>query len=370
MRMLWTTVAVAGIAAATWTTGVALAGKPAGGGGATPGGTICVQDLGSEVTDAIGARTWVNIAMDGSGANRSSLARTGDARASRMLHGGRRWFIAPEVVAGEDGPGTATKRYDLFAVRDDGGIRVRLTSDPTMEYGWRLDWAPDENATGSTISVIARRWTGTSSTDTVVPGSWGLYSAHLTFDGAGDVAGLAAEPSFALFLGTSNAGSSADVDAFSWSPDMRRLVVSSFASSTSPPRLRVVDAASGVSAEIGEGERPDWSPDGSKIAYSRYIPGTRSESAIESISPDGTSRATLVSVRTRVSATTSQSVNFPRWSPDGAYVAYVSTSEVNGASWTRSIYRVSRSGSGNVNLTPEVTAVQSGFAGYSLHDWR
>jgi hypothetical protein len=55
-----------------------------------------------------------------------------------------------------------------------------------------VDWAPDEDAGGATIGMLGRRRTGTTSADTVVPGSVGFYTAHLTFDAAGDVVGFEA----------------------------------------------------------------------------------------------------------------------------------------------------------------------------------
>lgn len=348
------------------------AGKPGGGGGGTtPPGTLYFQDFAT--TDTAGTR--VVGAMDGAGASRTSLARTsGTVRASRELHGARRWLLSMEKVAGETGPHGARDRYDVYAVRDDGALRVRLTSDPAMAYS-RCDWAPDEDASGATIGMLATRWTGTTTSDTVVPGSWGFYTAHLSFDGAGDVIGLDAAPAYTVSLGTWNSQSPGaetyDARDWSWSPDMTRLAVVDHGGTL----LRVVNVATGAVTQLGEGADPDWSPDNSKIACYRFVKGATSSKdayAIETIRPDGTGRTTITSVRSRISTSLSQSVSGPAWSPDGAAIAYRYVYEDNGLNWTYSIYRVAADGTGVTNLTPEVTPPGSvaGTFGVMLVNWR
>ncbi len=370
MRWMRSAVGAAALAAALATTGDVLAGKPGGGGGGSappPVGRIFFQD---NSTLSSYPQTAVVMAMDGSGANRTMLTTTGRlVRPSRSLHGGRRWLLAHEFVPDEG-------RYDAYAVREDGAVRVRLTGDPLMEYLAGYDWAPDENDSGATIGMLARRWTDTTRTQ-LVPGSWGFYTAHLSFDSEGNVVGLDAEPTYRVDLGTAIVGGYARPDAWfnwSWAPDMSRLAVRSYTSA--PPQLRVVDVATGAVTSLGEGIDPDWSPDGSKIAYARSVPGNPSIKdayAIETTRPDGSGRTTLVSVRTRVSASTSQWVSCPKWAPDGAYLAYrYELDDSLAVTWTQSIYRVQANGSGVTNLTPEVTP-SGGLGptyGLGLVDWR
>jgi hypothetical protein len=340
--------------------GDAVAGKPGGGGGLPPPtGTIFFVDGSYDgSTDGWGS-------MDPTGANRTVLPRMfGDARASRRLHGGRRWFLASEVVAGEPGFGGSSVRRDVFAVRDDGALRVRLTADPTLQC-WGPQWGPDEDASGATVSLFARRWTGTTASDSVVAGSWGLHVAHLSFDGAGDVVGLDGTPAYLVSLGTH--GTLPDAWTHAWSSDMTKVVVQSRAAAT----IRVVEVATGAVTPLGPGQEPDWSPDGSRIAYVRLLEGSRPSWALQTVNPNGSGLATVLSVRQRVSAGTSQHVNFPRWSPDGGYLAYQYTFEDNGFRWTRYVYRVAANGTGITNLTPEVApGPGGGFFGLVSKDWR
>lgn len=365
VRLLALCTAVAAMPA--WTGGVAEAGKPGGGGGgAPPPGTIWYRDLSGAAAGSTGV-TWTVVGMDGNGGNRLTYTRTSLPRASRMAHGGYRWFLSREDVPGEGAPGPFTTRRDLYAVRSDGGLRVRLTSEPTIDYGGVFDWAPDEGSTGATIGVFARQWTGMGDDDTVVPGSWGLYTARVAFDASGNVVGLEAPPTFTLFLGTrgTTGNESPDPNSFCWSPDMARLAVSNPSGA-----LQVVDVSTGTSTSLGEGYDPDWSPDGSRIVCTRTLRGSspsRDQSVVESMTPAGADRTVLYSVRSRVGAGTSQYNAYPKWSPDGAYVAFNYVYAQNGSSWTHSIYRVTSTGSGAVNLTPEVVDPAAGDA---IVDWR
>jgi Tol biopolymer transport system component len=131
-------------------------------------------------------------------------------------------------------------------------------------------------------------------------------------------------------------------------------------------QIRVIDAANGGVVPLGPGEDPDWSPDGSKIAYRRLIDGNKPGDALQTVRPDGSGVFTVLFRKRFVSSVTSQYLDFPKWSPDGVYLAYEYKLSDNGLSWTRYIYRVAADGTGNTNLTPEVTA----GSGFSLGDWR
>jgi hypothetical protein len=367
MRWIRGAVAVAAFAAAgLLTVSDATAGKPGGGTPPpAPPGTIYFLD---QATIEQPGPTYVLGSMDGSGGSRAVVMRTHEeVRASRQLHGGKRWLLTLEVVAGEAGFRGGVRR-EVFAVREDGALHVRLTGQTTMEY-WSAEWAPDEDSSGATVSMLGRQWTGLSSSDTVVDGTVGLYTAHLTFDGAGNAVGLDADPAFAVFLGTRVLGGHEypDVQSYSWSPDMTRLV----ADDEPREQIRVVDIATGAVTPLGPGRDSDWSPDGSKIAYALWTGDVSAKWAIETMNPDGSGRKTVLSVRQRRTGYTSQGVTSPKWSPDGAYLAYKYTLEENGHSWTDYVYRVAPDGSGKTNLTPEVTTGSGGGSfGLALVDWR
>jgi len=344
-------------------TGDAFAGKPPGGTPTPAVGTIYFADFATFESSTM---SYVMGSMDGDGGNRTVLTRITDlSPPSRRLHGGKRWFLALEAVGGSIGN---SARKDLFAVREDGVLRVRLTVDPTMQY-WMPRWAPDEVEEGATVSMLARRWTGTGSADTVVPGSAGLYSAHLSFDGAGDAIGLDADPAPLAPLGTvpdAFGRETPDVGSYSWSPGMSEVVVQSRAGE----QLRVVAVPSGATTPLGPGQDPDWSPVGSRIAYARFVRGrtaSRDTWVIETVSGDGSGRETVVSAKYGI---TGAEASKPKWSPDGVHIAYQYVDQ-NGGNWTNYIYRVAADGTGMANLTPEVTpGTSNGFSGLALSDWR
>ena len=359
--------AYAALVVAAWLVpaGAAMAGKP-GGGGTVPPGTIYFRGGdGNSVCS-----------MDGGGANRTVLGGltkgpAGTYRPSRLLHGGARWFLHLEPVPSESGPG-GDPRDDFFAVRQDGAVRVRLTSDPAIKYQYRCEWGADESETGVTVAVVGARWTGTSYTDTVIPGSCGLYVAHLAFDGVGNVVGLDAEPSLVAALPTRGAvgRESADTWSFlSWSPDMTRIAYNPQIWTGNNLPIRVANLVSGTVTDIGLGNDPDWSPDGSRIVCRRFVEGSKPNqkdaTAIETVSPDGSGRTTVASRPVFVSPTLSQYVSTPKWSPDGGSIAYQLLFDDHYTNGTVCVYRVARDGSGNTNLTP-------GSEGSSLllRDWR
>jgi hypothetical protein len=358
MRWIRGAVVVAAFAAAGGpTTRDATAGKP-GGATLTPPGTIYFRDQASA-----GPYPYFTLgSMDGGGGSRAVVGQTHlDVRASRRLHGGNRWLLTLEDVVGEPGVGGAVRR-EVFAVREDGALHVRLTGEEVMEY-WRVEWAPDEDAGGATVSMFGRQWTGTASSDTVVAGTVGLYTARLSFDGAGDVVGLDAAPAFAVSLGTSaRYPTFPDAFSYSWSPDMTRIA----ADDQRREQIRVVDVASGVALPLGPGGTPDWSPDGSRIAFTRLVPasgkGTKETVALQTMRPDGTGVTTLRSVNHWVPGW-EQWMSGPKWSPDGAYLAYTFVKDSN------YVHRIAANGAGNTNLTPDATPGGSGY-GFVLVDWR
>ncbi len=371
MRTRWALGVAALVAAWAVPVGDVLAGKKPGGGTPPATGTIYHLDLStSEGGSPSTYTTYVVGSMDGNGGSRATLLRTSvNARPSRLLHGGKRWVLASVRL-----PLVGVSRNDLIAVREDGAREVRLTNnDGTMHY-LALDWAPDEDEAGATVSMVAHRWTGPTRDDTVVPDTAGLYTAHLAFDGAGDVVGLDADPAYRLSLGivSTTAGEQADASRYSWSPDMTRLVVQSWFGGSTGSQIRVVDLAGGAVTPLGAGDYADWSPDGSKIAYRRWIDGKFPGFALQTVRPDGGGGATLLQLKQRVGASQSQHLFAPKWSPDGTHLAYEYVLEDNGSSWAHSIHRIAADGTGVTNLTPEVPGPMSGSGlyGLSLVDWR
>ena len=333
-------------AACLGSTGAATAGMPSGGGGTVPPGTIFFK--------VDGASLW---SMQGDGGAKTQLTAGQSQgftdRASRLLHGGKRWFLRSEVLPGEAGVGGGPRR-DLFAVRQDGALSVRLTSDATVDYfahpTW--DWCPNETANGVTIAGTARRWTGTSTGDTVLAGSAGIYAAHLSFDASGNVLGLSAEPSFLLSIGTVTRpeGEVADARTVSWSPDMSRVACDRLvlASKTDIRVIEVMTGAATVIVTAAYVESPAWAPNGSKIVYHRGDTPSAAR-VIETATPDGAVRTTLATA----SSSSLDFLGWPHFSPDSASVVFTWVHTVKKQQAT-DVGRVSASGGTIVNLTDTV----------------
>jgi hypothetical protein len=88
--------------------------------------------------------------------------------------------------------------------------------------------------------------------------------------------------------------------------------------------------------------------------------------AVETLSPDGSGRATVLSMTARVNPTTTRNVWRLRWCPDGVHIAYECFlfDHSGGPDPLDHVYRVAVNGSGNTDLTP------GGVSGLALNDWR
>ena len=78
-------------------------------------------------------------------------------------------------------------------------------------------------------------------------------------------------------------------------------------------KLEVLDAASLTIAELGQGDSPSWSPDGTKIAFLAYREISL-EAKLYVINPDGSGETKL--------SNTPAGAEEPRWSPDGTKILF------------------------------------------------
>jgi hypothetical protein len=333
---------------------IAGAAKPGGGGPAPTGKIYYYQNPGGP------SHPVYSMNPDGSG---KSLLQVSIGVPGGMLHGGKRWFLRTEEAP--TGPGGAL-HWELFAEREDGALKVRLTDDPAMDFivtgtnNWH--WAPDETASAVTIGGIGRRWYADGSLE---PGSAGLYTATLRFDQTGNVIGLDYPPAFLVSVGTrppSCCDEFPDAHFFSWSPDMTQVVVDRWTADD----LRIIDVATAASTTLLDDAvetygRPRWSAAGTRIVFERANGQVFGE-AIESIAPDGTNRQVL--------ATSSRSgggarVSRPSWSPDSAFVIYRNEKVLSTTppTYEQDIWRMTATGSGKVNLTSD-TSVDSWSLGW------
>jgi len=190
----------------------------------------------------------------------------------------------------------------LYAVDPDGSNGRMLTGDSELDPVW----SPD----GTSIAFRSGRGC-----------NWATSTCHFDLyvmkaDGSGvrgDGSGLRRLTTF----------SGLDVRGMSWSPDGSRIV---FAGAVLPTNLSSREALYVVNAD-GSGLRllvsgppgtsassPEWSPDGSRIAYNVVLGDT---SAINIVHADGSNDIRI----SRPSA--SRGDLRPRWSPDGKRIAFM-----------------------------------------------
>ena len=311
--------------------GAAEAGKPGGGGGG-PGGGSGV-DTGLVYYYTANTQTTWSMNPDGSGktALPAAVRSVGRGQVSRALHAGHRWFLCQQKFAGELYPGgeSTDVRKELFAVRDDGAVVRQLTFQTNLEsFGAR--WSPGDTA----ISWEARRWPD---------GGWAggvrdpvqLYTSAVTFDGNGDVLGLASQPA-APTVSLSGVGS------HDWSPDGSRLVAATIGI---PRALWIVELGSGAATQLttaADPMSPAWSPDGTRIAF-EGLDGT-----LRTIGPDGAGESVLISRKGK----DSDSLRFsaPEWSPLGTHLVFTRDEGTGRAD----VYRIAAGGGSTTNLTGDL----------------
>jgi hypothetical protein len=312
------------------------AGKPPGGGGSAPAGTIYFS---SPTYQGDG----LTYSMKADGTQKTPLGISvpnSNASPSRLTHGGKRWFLQKLPVPGQDIHGN--ERWENFVVREDGAVAVQLTDDPAMHIS--LDWTPAESATEAVVSGLGRRWNADGTPDVA---SMGVYVATLHFDADGTAVGLDAPPGFLLSVGVVDPDGTGwlwwdSYSGYSFSPDMTRLVIDHYASGTG---LRIIDVATGAETPLVSGNvrMPAWSPDGARIAF--VVPPTGTPAKIDAISPNGTGRATIFKARWA-----NEYVYSPTWSPDSVHVAFRYN---NGYPFEHEVYRAPAGGGKAVNLTAD-----------------
>jgi hypothetical protein len=233
-----------------------------GGGGGTGGGTIYYIDTGRETNYLWG--------MGSDGSNKTEVGKWGYFNTpSRTPHAGFRWYLTTLSIPGSYYPDGVTLRFEVFAIREDFDptlnnnpeTRVQLTNNATLQpvFGWfqGMHWMPGDNG----ISFKARRWSEFG----VVEG--GLYTAQLEYGLDGGIIGLATQPSAPTVAFPLSSDGWPTFNTHSWGPTGRKVVY------TDNPTtgLWVADLDTNTRTRIytsTAASYPDWSPDGTKIAFS------------------------------------------------------------------------------------------------------
>jgi len=302
-----------------------------GGGGGTGGGTIYYIGPWDGVTNGA---TAVMKTMNSDGSNKKQLGFGLFGPPSRALHGGHRWFVATLGIADQYYP-DGTRRRELFAFRDDYDVntnntpvtRVQLTDDIKLEPS-SADWVPGDED----ISFIGLRWSSGEPVATPLEG--GLYVASLLFDGAGNIIGIGSQPVTpvisAPLVEVQPGDWRPDLVAYSWDPAGERVTYTSYDS-----HLWVANLLNEHTLIFaGSAHAPQWSPDGSKIAFTG--------GGILTIKPNGAALKLVV----RQTATWFPSHVF--WSPTGSQFVFAGEESGTGNS---DVFRVPATGGTWVNLT-------------------
>ena len=163
----------------------------------------------------------------------------------------------------------------------------------------------------------------------------GLYTASLAYGGDGNIIGLAAPPTtpaipFALVETAPGDLWPAFAD-YCWAPTGDRVVYSILGDS----ELWVADLLNvHTRIYIGGAHAPQWSPDGTKIAFTNWSGG------ISAIKPDGTGLKVIIS------RTATWTFHHPYWSLTGSHIVY--TGQLG---WNMDVFRATATGGNRVNLT-------------------
>jgi TolB protein len=253
---------------------------PTRGGGGEPAGSILYRS---------GGRGWYQVGMDGGPPTPHP-------------------WLAPNVQAvawSPDGERIAFTGFNpaaVFVARADGSGVVQLTDTVDGSTGYAA-WSPR----GDRISYLDGGLA-----------DYGLYL--MNHDGTGKQRPQGGDSAF---------------PGASWSPDGTRIVFPKQEHNRHPngrdivqaTSLFVLDVATGAATRLTTSvfgdDDPDWSPDGSRIVFSRSVVPMRQHLFV--INPDGTGLRQL----TRSEGWD----NKPAWSPDGRWIAFQSTRAGNWDIW-------------------------------------
>ena len=204
------------------------------------------------------------------------------------------------------------RRDDLFIV-DPAGVNLRRIDpiDTQLPLSTALEkpiWSPD----GRFLAQVER-----SLTENVVLGI-NLYDTR------------SATPQNVRVTPTLPTGFAVGGTRYDWSPDGSRIAYTASLDTVGVTELYTVQADGSdnrrVSLPISTGEsigRPHWSPDGTRIAYSRAA-NLATDIDLYSVRPDGAGNTKISSAPVENFSGT------PFWSPDGSYIAYLTEPDASG----------------------------------------
>jgi hypothetical protein len=272
---------------------------------------------------------------------------------SYELHGGFRWFL------NSGGGGSLACR------REDGAVTVTLVDDPSLHVDiFSMRWVNSSAGSDSSVAFLAHEIEVVNGNPTIVGSA--VYIASVEFEADGTPKKSTNAPVVLL--------ADMDIDDFDFSLDGSLVVYQWEGMLFIFDRLSQQESwlpVAGVEAAL-----PQFSPDGSRIAYRAWDrTGDRNNYSSVQVVELGfengefivAEESTLASKKLRKRGTFGGVVIFsgPYWSPDGAFLAYATQSSV-GYEMFYSIIRITKDGSNPTNLLPDDGGTQSLY----LRGWR
>jgi len=305
-----------------------------------------------------GLQIW-SMKPDGTAKTSLPVLDAGGAEPSRVLHGGRRWFLTQQDVPGEfyppDPNGNQFPRQEVFAVNDQG-VWLQLTDDPAIE-AWAVRWTSGPAGTDGRITVVAHRWVQDAG------GNWmsidpGLYYVDVEPDTWASAPPQPQSPqrieTIDLPVAEDEVGFYANISGYDWSPDGTHVVYST------TDGLYVVQADDGATGQllaVTGTHSPRWSPiQASGHTQILFGVGQGHAGRIDRVNDDGTVWITAVPIGSSSNIWTIGAS--ARWSPAGTHFVYqewTMDKKVFYRIKTSHVWRAAADGSGKTDLTTQMT---------------
>jgi dipeptidyl aminopeptidase/acylaminoacyl peptidase len=267
------------------------------------------------------------------------------------------------ILSGDTGISSSPRTLGIQAINPDGTGLAEIRADGSSEQpavspdGEKVAFvgsAPDlqsndeiylMNADGTGVMRVTRSPAGTD----VFQPAWSPDGVRITFATNRDNPTVNYVRNRSIWIVNADAtgltrltdGSTRD-DAPAWSPDGSKIAFTRFAPG---PGIWIMNADGTGQLKLTDGFAPNWSPDGQRIAYIGDLKGTNQ---VATINADGTGQALL---------TQGSDKDLPVWSPDGTMIAYTTQSRTEGRLWV-----MNADGTGSTKI-----ATEQGISGL---DWQ